>query len=629
MKFKKLLFAGIFVFAVFSVHGQDYVSVLNSRSIYDSLCGEPLSNKYGNVTAVKIVMDLKSDSLYFLGSKQYKNHYEFCHNVLGYMDGAGNFLKKNYSNGPERKYLLSNINYFHASNSYVLDISPVDLMSAGQIVKIYQMVVKSTFIGKNILFLVNSPRLQKMKEQLNGQIPVIEPSEIYQGLTYQAVSKYTNSGKLRMVEDIETLTEPVHPDEIIILKNIPNYLPAVAGVIVTEFQTPLSHISILGLNRKIPICAYSDAFKDENILKNLGKHVEFTVNQDTFFIVPGQSEIKPTNQEAIKLEADLSVDSLIDVGFLTEKSSEYVGSKASNFGVLNIISKTADFKTPEGAFAIPFYFYDQHIKRARAARLIRRLASHPPRKHKALVKLLGKIRHRIEKEPVDSRLIRMVEDKLYSNGEFTKFRFRSSTNAEDIKGFSGAGLYTSKTANVQNPKKSVERAIQLVWASLWSYQGYTEREYFNMDQTRVYMGILVHRSFPDEAVNGVALTKNIYRKNSNGFLINAQLGDHSVVKPEPGATCDQLLCFPSSSNPIYKDKIVVDVLTYSSLNNNQLVMTEQEIQHLANQLAIIKRYFTGPDVNTWVYTRIGYDVEFKLDGKSRQLYIKQVRPYND
>lgn len=629
MKFKKFFFTGIFMFAVFCAHAQDYVSALNNKSIYDYLCGEPLANKYGNVTAVKIVLELETDSLYFLGSKQYKNHYEFCHDVLGYMDGAGNFLKRNYSNGSERKYLLSNINYFHASNSYVLDISPVDLMNAEQIMKIYQMVVESTFIGKNILFLVNGPRLQKMKEQLSGQILVIEPSEIYQGLTYQAISKYTSSGKLRMVEDIETLTEPVHPNEIIILKNIPNYLPAVAGVIVTEFQTPLSHISILGLNRKIPICAYSDAFKDEDLLKNLGKQVKFTVNPDTFFIVPGQAEIKPTNQDAIKLKADLSVDSLIDVKFLTEKSSEYVGSKASNFGVLNTISKTAGFKTPEGAFAIPFYYYNQHIKRAKAARLIRRLANHPPGKQKALVKLLDKIRHRIEKEPVDTRLIRMVEDKLFSNGEFTKFRFRSSTNAEDIKGFSGAGLYTSQTANLKNPKKSVERAIQLVWASLWSYQGYTEREYFNMDQSRVYMGILVHRSFPNEKVNGVALTKNIYRQNSNGFLINAQLGDHSVVKPETGVTCDQFLCFPSSSNPIYKDKIVVDVLTYSSLNNNQLVMTEPEIQNLANQLAIIKRHFTGPDMNAWTYTRIGYDVEFKLDGESRQLYIKQVRPYND
>jgi len=73
---------------------------------------------------------------------------------------------------------------------------------------------------------------------------------------------------------------------------------------------------------------------------------------------------------------------------------------------------------------------------------------------------------------------------------------------------------------------------------------------------------------------------------------------------------------------------VIDVITYSSLNTNNLVMRKDEIQHLANQLDLIKRHFTGK-VDKWTYTRIGYDVEFKIDGDNRQLYIKQVRPYQE
>ena len=107
------------------------------------------------------------------------------------------------------------------------------------------------------------------------------------------------------------------------------------------------------------------------------------------------------------------------------------------------------------------------------------------------------------------------------------------------------------------------------------------------------------------------------------------MGEESVVKPKPGVICDQFICFPSKSNAIYKDKIVIDVLTHSNLNNNKLVMTEQEIQNLANQLEIIKQHFAGSDIDPWSFLRVGYDIEFKLDGKDRQLYIKQVRPYND
>lgn len=57
-------------------------------------------------------------------------------------------------------------------------------------------------------------------------------------------------------------------------------------------------------------------------------------------------------------------------------------------------------------------------------------------------------------------------------------------------------------------------------------------------------------------------------------------------------------------------------------------MSEAEIQNLANQLEISKRHFAG-SIDPWSYTRIGYDIEFKIDGKNRELYIKQVRPYND
>lgn len=626
---KKIPITIAILFVIFTLQAQKYIPRLQNKTVFDSLSGAPLANKYGNVIAVKIVYDLGFDSLYYLSSKHYKNHYVFCHEELNYDDGYGNFLKRNYSDGSERKYLLGNINYFQGINKYVLDISPVDLMNVEQIISIHRLITQSSFMGKNVFFLINSPRLQQLKSELDGKIPLIEPSEIYKNLTFQAISKYSNNGILRIVEDIETVSEPINPTDIIILKNIPNYLPAVAGVIVTEFQTPLSHISILGLNRKIPICAYTSAFSDESIQHYIGKQVLFSVQQDSFLLEENKTEIKKEAKESIKLSADLSADTLVDIAFIHKELSEIIGSKAANFGELHKISQTADFKTPEGAFAIPFYFYYQHIKKTKAEKYIQKLVHKPTKNSKKTTKLLNKITQKIMTKPINPELIQMIDSKLKASNEYAKFRFRSSTNAEDIKGFSGAGLYKSKTVDINNPQKSIEKALKQVWVSLWSPQAYTERSYYGIDQSKVYMGILVHRSFPDEEVNGVALTKNIYRKNSNGFLVNAQVGDQSVVKPEPGVTCDQFLCFPSSSNPIYKDKIVVDVLTYSNLNNNKLVMTEQEIQHLADQLNIIKKHFTGPDINKWTYTRVGYDVEFKLDGASRQLYIKQIRPYND
>lgn len=58
-------------------------------------------------------------------------------------------------------------------------------------------------------------------------------------------------------------------------------------------------------------------------------------------------------------------------------------------------------------------------------------------------------------------------------------------------------------------------------------------------------------------------------------------------------------------------------------------MTETEIQKLVNQLEIIKKYFVNNNFSNKWYLDFGLDIEFKLDEKKRELYIKQVRHYND
>jgi len=58
-------------------------------------------------------------------------------------------------------------------------------------------------------------------------------------------------------------------------------------------------------------------------------------------------------------------------------------------------------------------------------------------------------------------------------------------------------------------------------------------------------------------------------------------------------------------------------------------MTEEEIQNLANQLEIIKSLMRFYNYSKKDYMELGYDVEFKLDGEGRTLYIKQIRCFND
>ena len=55
-------------------------------------------------------------------------------------------------------------------------------------------------------------------------------------------------------------------------------------MITTELQTPLSHIAILGKNRKIPIAAYTKAFSNANLKQFDSAYVSIDIKRDTFFI---------------------------------------------------------------------------------------------------------------------------------------------------------------------------------------------------------------------------------------------------------------------------------------------------------------------------------------------------------
>jgi len=613
---------GLFLTQTVASQNGDFITFLNQED-FSELQREPLSAKYSEVEAVKLVYDLEKNQIYYLSSK-WDYHNRFCLDVLGYEEGLAIFNRDNYGADTEaRGYLLANINYFKNSNQYVLELSPTDLMPLELIEFLHAEVVKSSFLKADFKLLCNSSRL--LSESSNLELNTISPEEIYRNQTYQAVSEFTGSGLLKRVKIEDLANAELSSSDIVILDGTPLFLSGVSGVISTDLQTPLSHLSILGQNRKVPVMALKSAWTDNALNDLVGKWVELKVSPsgyEIYEINKPQLELKANKRERLKY--DLKKTDLVPIKSFDRKTSLYAGYKAENMGVLHKLSKELRFSVPEGAFCIPFYYYYEHIKSAGVLDLIEELNTNPEN-HKAL---LTQIRQEILNTSVNSELIENIYATSESLSTFTRLRFRSSTNAEDMKGFSGAGLYTSKTAILHSQEKSVESALLKVWASLWSEAAFKEREYFNFNHSDAMMGILVHRSFPNEEVNGVAITKNVYRKNAYGFVVNAQIGEVSVVQPDPNITCDQFICYPTKNSGLYSTNQTVELITTSSLNDYKPTMSNQEIAHLANVLDDIKRYFYYRDFTTLTFSEYGLDLEFKLDELTRDLYIKQVRPFN-
>ena len=624
---QKYLCSFIFVFILTSLSAQRYSATLANYEAYKAFRGKPLSDKFSNIESVKIVYDLKKQKMYYFDSSLIPLHYDFVTGYLSYSQDVDVFNNDNYSDTEKnRTFLLGNLNHIKGTDKWIFELAASDHMPVALIERFYNLILQSTFIGSNLKFYLNNPEKMEWFQQNKFKIPCVKSDYIFNEISYQEVVSGSTIGVLKQyrIKDLESIKP--NPDEIIILNGTPDILPNVRGIIVNELQTPLSHLVLLGKNRKIPIMAYTKALKDNNLKNLIGKKVELKIQIDTFYVKETNKKIiKKTNTKKKKLNIDTTVTTIVDLSKIPKNGINYIGSKAQNLAYLIAISKDVPFKTPENAHAIPFYFYLKHVQKKSISPLIKELLAYPHKDSLIWVKQqLKKIREAIKKEPIDPQLIAKLNE-TFKNTSFKNFRFRSSTNAEDLDDFNGAGLYDSKTGILGDSIKTFEKAIKQVWASVWNEASFGERELFGIDQQNIAMGVLVHRSFPDELANGVIITKNIFRKNFPGITVNIQKGENSVVKPEKGEVCEQFIAYHFNMGTD-DDDFDVDYTSNSNLNNNEPLLSRKEM----SRLFLVSQKIEEKMYRYWRKNRYHpVDIEFKIVGKNRDLYIKQVRPFNE
>jgi len=626
---KKLLLFLFLALSVLSYSQDNYVQSIAKKQQFLNLSGKPLTDKFTNMKSVKVVYDYGAKKLYFFNSTRYTYHYDFCLKVLGFNDEIGEFNKQSYNPTNKRTYLLANINYLQDSDDWVMELAASDEMNPGLINFFYNEVSKNVFFRDKLKFYLNSPHVIGLSSKKELKIPTVLSDFIFKRITEQSIENTSSVGILKKY-DLQK-KEDFNPksDEIIIINTTPEFIPTVRGIIITELQTPLSHLVLLAKNRNIPVYVDTKVWDKESVNSFLGKKVELITKENSYSLKATQKPI-PTKKavKEIVLKKDFSVTDLVDLETTTPLNIVHsIGSKATNLGLLKQIQKEMkSFKIPEYAFAIPFYYFDQHIQDNHLQEKINALYAIPKDSVKLLDRELKAFRKTVKSSKVNAELLKKIEEKLSAQSDFKNFRFRSSTNAEDMEGFNGAGLYDSKTAIIGDADKTIEKAILDVWSSFWNFRAFQERDLFGINHESCAMGVLVHRSFPDEKANGVLVSKNLYRNQYDGITVNVQLGEESVVKPEPNVTCDEFYCHNFNSFGSF----VVDYRSTSSLNNGKPILTEKEIKKLFDISAPLERRLNL----LWQTRKMSkrhypLDIEFKYLGDEKQLYIKQARAYMD
>jgi pyruvate, water dikinase len=617
----------------------DFVFNIKEEQVFKDIQGEPLTEKYGNVTSVKIIMPRKNGKVYFCNSKKYRFHYEFClQKFAGYSDLAA-FNAKEYSDDNDRHFLLANLNYYQSQNIYALEFFSDDEARPEWIAQLYDSISAHVYFKDRLRLLINSSTIERKITQLSSTIRTISVDELYAGQTYQALNKGEAYGYLRKVAAKDFKKYDFDTKDIVITDALPNDFPFVQGILTAVFQTPLCHINVLSSNRGTPNAALKTAFTDKKYDALVGKLVRYKVTADSIILTTTALEwaeatwAKQKNKKMVTLPIVTTDKTLLTLKYLRYTDADKVGGKAANFAEMMHVrtAKGEKIPMPEGGFAIPFAFYQQHLERNNLLPFLNQTIAlaQKERNTKAREKLLKKLEDTIKHADFDKNLLVLIENQVKTTPQYTDFRFRSSTNAEDVPGFNGAGLYTSKTGSLTNKEKPIADAVRKVWASAWNIRAFDEREHANINQKSVAMGVLVHRAFGDEAANGVAITRHLYRDDFPSFTINAQEGETSVVLPTDSVTCDQFILHQKGSIT-GKNGTTLEYVTKSSLMKGRPVLNFQEVELLGEYLAAIKEYFYhqtnfGKEMN---FNNFALDVEFKLEAKTRKLYIKQVRMFN-
>lgn len=388
------------------------------------------------------------------------------------------------------------------------------------------------------------------------------------------------------------------PDDIVAVDRAPDDLPPGNGLITGTPQTPLAHVNVLALNRGIPN-AYLAGLADDPTIAQLGRVRSKVLVQTT---VAGELEIIPlTDAEydgwvnaqrrtpvsvpsvepgALAVSISLAeITSTLPGASALDELRPIIGGKAAGFVELAAPGTTT---MPSSPMVITVRPYLEHIvqfepqleavltdrdltqsPRARFLALEGRPrfderyttvrdqefadefeADHPIGTPLGEALAAGGLVRMIRSSQIDADTLATISADVASNfadhAPAQGLRFRSSSTAEDIEGFNGAGLYDSNSGwldptalpDADDHKRTIERAILRTWSSYWSATAFEERSRELVDHRSGAMAVLVHARFDDplELANGVAtLTIRPDPSTAYEMVLNTQFGDTSVT----------------------------------------------------------------------------------------------------
>ena len=606
----------------------DYTPRIDSAAVWAAIAARPETAHIASSEVVKFILDRTDGRVYFQQSKRWPLHYDFAVKFLSTLahpvPDPSTFNRREYHD-PDRRFTLGTVTHYADNDIWALDFYAGDEIDLEAAARAFHAVRGLVFFADRLRYRPVPAAHERDIAKVRALMPVVTTDEIFGKMIYQPLELGEAVGYLRVFapgDKLDVMT--LRPYDLVVLGELPEDIPVVAGVVSNQLQAPLGHINVLCHNRNTPNMALRDATSDPRVLALRDKLARLVVKGQSFRIEPAtkaEAEASWASKRPEQGWRPARDDRDIGLPRLTERGATEVSLTGAKAAQLAMVARELPQGVVPGAFSLPFHAYARFLEvngfgpRIDAMLASREFQEDPDRRRRDLEAL----RDAMEAGSVPADVLGPLMARIKAVMPAGALRFRSSTNAEDLPGFNGAGLYRSARVADPSSEDEVRRALRRVWASVWLWPAFEERQFYRIDHRAVGMAILVQVSIDATAANGVAITANPFNQGQPGFFINSQAAGGSVTGARGGEVPEQILYYT------FEDGRGFERLSKSSRAGGADLLGAREVEELAGYLKTIHKALTGVDHGMSGHA---VDVEFLVTAaQPRRVLIVQARPY--
>ncbi|WP_234439601.1 MULTISPECIES: PEP/pyruvate-binding domain-containing protein [Streptomyces] len=506
------------------------------------------------------------------------------------------------------------------------------------------------------------------------RLPCIAAHELYGTAEFTALNPGEAHGRLRHfvhAEDYRLAQErgDIAWYDILALPVVPDDIPRVAGLISTRPTTPLSHTNVLAAGWGIPNAVVRELTAHLSPVDGDldGTWVRYAVTADGIVLEPAEKPVgldalthpeRRVRTVAVGTPRTESLPVLPLSGLLADDRHAY-GTKAANLGELlhvlrcgspdlsgfyavprpprpDLLGRLAErldaprdatagqlaehaalflrdtLSVPEG-IAIPFAVQQEFLAAAPAVqqrigmlKMALKLGSEDETDA-----LCAELQDLVRATALPDRVLDEVMAQLVRHvPDAGSLVVRSSSNAEDLPGFSAAGLYES-VAHVTGPRH-LAAAVKQVWASLFTARAVRLRHQAGIPLEDTYMGVIVQRR-QTAAYGGVMVTCDPTRRDDfRTVSVNCAAGSAEAVVAGAAPPIQYLFNTVEGGGR---------TLSLGDAAEDLPTPARERLAQLAFAGRLLQGHFGGPPEYA-----TPLDIEWLLDPEGR-LRVVQVRPY--